>query len=84
MQFLKQKSYWLGKSANDVSLEEYDLGENLMSESFEEDPMNLKATVKLSNLTKKFHVNFEEKTVVNNISIKFYENQITGFLGNII
>lgn len=34
------------------------------------------------NLKQKFRTGFEEKTVVNNLSLDFYENQITGFLGH--
>lgn len=32
-------------------------------------------------MTKKFSNGFDHKTVVNNVTLDFYENQITGFLG---
>jgi hypothetical protein len=44
---------------------------------FEKDP-SLNATVSIKNIFKKFRIGFKDKTVVNNLSVNFYENQITG------
>lgn len=52
-------------------------------DAFEAEPKNLKASIKIRNLTKSFRTNFEVKKAVDNISVNFYENQITGFLGKI-
>lgn len=49
---------------------------------FEPEPDHLKATVKMSNITKKFRSGFKKKVAVNNVSINFYENQITSLLGH--
>ncbi len=87
--FLFLKSYWSKNNdnnkqkredLNDVKVEKIQLNEE-NSNFFEKEPTNLKATVKLKQLTKKFHVNFEERIKVNNLSLNFYENQVTGFLG---
>nr|QUF59429.1 ATP-binding cassette transporter Abca3-like1 [Brachionus angularis] len=50
--------------------------------SFEQDPKNSKRTVTLTNLSKTFKTFRSVKTAVKNISINFYENQITGLLGH--
>lgn len=42
----------------------------------------MKPTVRISNLTKTFTTSFDTKTVVNKMSLNFYEDQITGFLGH--
>jgi len=49
---------------------------------FEQDP-NLKCTVSLKNISKYFRVGFSQnKKVVDDLSVNFYENQITGLLGH--
>ena len=52
------------------------------SEFFEKTPEDLKSTVKISHLSKIFKQGFDSKMVVNDLSLDFYENQITGFLGH--
>jgi ABC-type lipopolysaccharide export system ATPase subunit len=46
---------------------------------FEPEPLNLKVGVAIRNLTKKYS---DSKLAVDNLSINFYENQITSFLGH--
>ncbi len=49
---------------------------------FEPDSNMLKPMIRIKNMSKKFLIGFKEKTVVNDISINFYENQVTGLLGH--
>lgn len=86
--FLFIKSYWKGSlkrlgrnrdEEDNMLLEEKTLRD---AGYFEQDPASLRATVKLKNLTKTFRVGFENKVAVNKLSLNFYENQITGFLGH--
>ena len=46
---------------------------------FEQEPLNLRVGVSIHNLTKKYS---DSKLAVDNLSINFYENQITSFLGH--
>lgn len=46
---------------------------------FEREPHNLKIGVSIKNLTKRYG---DSKLAVDNLSINFYENQITSFLGH--
>ncbi len=46
---------------------------------FESEPLNLNIGVQVKNLTKIYSNN---KVAVNNLSVNFYENQITSFLGH--
>ncbi|CAG7824302.1 unnamed protein product [Allacma fusca] len=47
-------------------------------EYFEAEPLHLKAGIDLRGLTKIF----KEKTAVNNLSLRFYEHQVTALLGH--
>ncbi|KAL0281552.1 UNVERIFIED_CONTAM: hypothetical protein PYX00_002501 [Menopon gallinae] len=49
---------------------------------FEEDPEGLTVGIETINLTKDYGNGIKKKRVVNNLSMKFYENQITSFLGH--
>ena len=46
---------------------------------FEQEPQNLPIGVSIRNLTKKYS---DSKLAVDNLSVNFYENQITAFLGH--
>ena len=46
---------------------------------FEQEPLNLPIGVSIHNLTKKYS---DSKLAVDNLSINFFENQITSFLGH--
>ena len=46
---------------------------------FEQEPLNLKIGVAIRNLTKEYS---DSKRAVDNLTINFYENQITSFLGH--
>ncbi len=46
---------------------------------FEHEPLNLAVGVSIQNLTK---VYADSKVAVENLTINFYENQITSFLGH--
>lgn len=49
---------------------------------FEPEPEGLNIGVSVQNLTKEFGRGKKKKRVVNDLSINFYENQITSFLGH--
>ena len=46
---------------------------------FEQEPLNFRVGVSIHNLTKKYD---DSKVAVDNLSINFYESQITSFLGH--
>ena len=73
------KSYWFKNKdmVGDIKFTEMQTN-NI---GFEKDP-DLNCTVSIKNITKKFRIGFQDKTVVDNLSINFYENQITGLLGH--
>jgi len=73
------KSYWFrsGDTVGDVKFSE--IVEN--RHGFEKDP-NLKCTVAVKNVSKHFKIGFKNKKVVDDLSVNFYENQITGLLGH--
>nr|UOU03317.1 ATP-binding cassette subfamily A3-like 4 [Brachionus rubens] len=77
------KSYWVeqksGRSDYDDNI---DIEETQILDGFEREPSELQASVKIKNLTKVFRTGFEDKKAVDNMSLNFYENQITGFLGH--
>ncbi|CAF0704109.1 unnamed protein product [Brachionus calyciflorus] len=78
------KSYWF-ESTNDKNYYE-DISnpsdDTNDPDAFEREPSELSASVQIKNLTKIFRTGFEEKKVVDNLNLNFYENQITGFLGH--
>ncbi|CAO1386925.1 unnamed protein product [Diamesa serratosioi] len=51
---------------------------NETNKNFEEEPKQLKAGLKIKNLTKQF----DKKTVVNNLNLNMFEDQITVLLGH--
>ncbi|KAG1680698.1 ATP-binding cassette sub-family A member 1 [Nymphon striatum] len=80
--FFLQKTYWFGKDiskADRIKLDEentFDLQEN--SKDFEKEPHHLPLGVCIENLKKKYG----NKVAVDNLSLRFYEGQITSFLGH--
>nr|APD26547.1 ATP-binding cassette transporter subfamily A member 3-like X1 protein [Brachionus koreanus] len=79
--FPLSKNYWFPQSLNEnASKYKVDAKKNLPS--FEKDPLNLNKTVSIDNLSKTFKTFRRSKTAVKNISMNFYENQITGLLGH--
>jgi ATP-binding cassette subfamily A (ABC1) protein 3 len=67
---------------SDAFEDEESMLDNVDSDKFEKDPVNLRATVKLKKMTKKFYTGFGKKTAVDSLSLNFYQDQITGFLGH--
>nr|QUF59430.1 ATP-binding cassette transporter Abca3-like2 [Brachionus angularis] len=50
---------------------------------FEKEPTGLSRSISIQNITKKFRSGLSKnKTVVDNLSLNFYQNQITGLLGH--
>ena len=47
----------------------------------DKESVNLKTSVCLNMLTKKFETSRAKKNAVDNLNLKIYENQITGLLG---
>lgn len=62
-------------------LEDSDIND-LHEEFFEKPSIKMKPTVQIKNMSKIFRSAFERKTAVDNLSLSFYEDQITGFLGH--
>lgn len=83
-----KRRYWLSdrESLTCGNIEESELlkedAESENPEFFEKATSSMKPTVRISNLTKTFTTSFDTKTVVNKMSLNFYEDQITGFLGH--
>ncbi|XP_073988182.1 phospholipid-transporting ATPase ABCA1-like isoform X1 [Rhodnius prolixus] len=72
-------SYWSGKEVTKVLADNESVRENASNVNFEKDPTDLNAGVIVNSLRKVFR---NGKVAVNDISIKFYEGQITSFLGH--
>ncbi|XP_073988162.1 phospholipid-transporting ATPase ABCA1-like isoform X5 [Rhodnius prolixus] len=72
-------SYWSGKEVTKVFADNESVRENASNVNFEKDPTDLNAGVIVNSLRKVFR---NGKVAVNDISIKFYEGQITSFLGH--
>lgn len=51
-----------------------------LNANFEEDPTQLKCGVSINGLVKVYKTG--KKLAVDNLNLKFYENQITSFLGH--
>nr|UOU03314.1 ATP-binding cassette subfamily A3-like 1 [Brachionus rubens] len=76
------KNYWFPQNILKNSKKYQQSLNSSDNSAFESEPFNLKKTVSISNLSKTFKTFRAYKTAVNNISINFYENQITGLLGH--
>ncbi|CAG5131580.1 unnamed protein product, partial [Candidula unifasciata] len=83
--FFVQKSYWCGSTArrrkshkvdSEISIEDI----RDLSENFEKDPTDHKVGVAVRNLRKIY--NRGDKIAVDGLTINFYEDQITSFLGH--
>ncbi len=75
------RSYWFDTYNNEMRSSDYlnnEVNYNLKNDSFEREPSDLYSSVKIRNLTKVF----DDNKVVDSLSLNFYENQITGFLGH--
>ncbi|CAH1395854.1 unnamed protein product [Nezara viridula] len=74
-------NYWSGKDTKKVfvSPEDEFLNENDLNDNYEPEPVGLKKGVSIYNLKKQYS---NGKLAVNDISINFYEGQITSFLGH--
>ena len=84
-----KRKYWLSEGENalaGINVEENGLlnedAESENPEFFEKPTSNMKPTVRINNLTKTFRTSFDTKTDENKMSLNFYEDQITGFLGH--
>jgi len=49
--------------------------------SFDKQSTNMKTSVRLNMLTKKFETSRKKTNAVDNLNLDIYENQITGLLG---
>ncbi|KAK2724560.1 phospholipid-transporting ATPase ABCA3-like [Artemia franciscana] len=72
------KSFWCGNSNRGTYFEE-STEFSWKPENCEEEPLNLKAGVVLSGLTKVYKQN---KVAVNNVNLRLFEGQITALLGH--
>nr|UOU03315.1 ATP-binding cassette subfamily A3-like 2 [Brachionus rubens] len=73
-------SYWRTPKDNNDSNFDSVLKERY---GFEKDPSGLNLSISIQNISKKFRYGISKsKTVVDNVSLNFYENQITGLLGH--
>ena len=83
-----QKSYWISDAASDakVARRDVNIGSSSMElrrqqpEKFEAEPPHLHAGVAVEKLRKVYKRG--NKVAVDGLSINFYENQITSFLGH--
>ena len=79
--FLFQKSYWLGQRvARSTTNEAFDVNFKVFGKNFESEPANQKIGVQIKNMTKIYATG--NKLAVDGLSINFYQNQITSFLGH--
>nr|UOU03316.1 ATP-binding cassette subfamily A3-like 3 [Brachionus rubens] len=78
--FVFKPSYWMNIFKY-KQMVEVNKSTNFSSLNFEPEP-ELKPTVSLQNLTKKFRNGFKKTTAVNNMNINFYENEIVSLLGH--
>ncbi|CAF0703608.1 unnamed protein product [Brachionus calyciflorus] len=75
-------SYWRSPKKTDLINFEPDIVKQ-DKYGFEKDPIGLTQSISIQKMTKKFRFGLSKnKTVVDNISLNFYENQITGLLGH--
>lgn len=74
--FLFSPSYWFPKSTTNYEVLDSD-NPNTNQDVYEADPTNLKAAIKIENLTK----TFKKKNAVDKLWLNIYENQITVLLG---
>ncbi|KAK9511087.1 hypothetical protein O3M35_005719 [Rhynocoris fuscipes] len=72
-------SYWTGKEVTKIYVDDVGVKEEINDDNFEKDPADLKVGVSIRNLKKVFD---KQKVAVNDISLSFYEGQITSFLGH--
>ena len=56
--------------------------EAIHGEFFEKVEPGIRPTIRIAGMSKTFHTGFESKKVIDKMSLDFYENQITGFLGH--
>lgn len=76
-------SYWLSKFDYESYICDININRDYQNNSyFECEPCELKPTVKLKNIYKKFSNGLKHKNAVQNLTINFYQNQITGLLGH--
>lgn len=79
------RSYWFGyqPTQNQDNMELNQCGfdpHDALNANFEEDPSQLKCGVSINGLVKVYKTG--KKLAVDNLNMKFYENQITSFLGH--
>ncbi|CAF0854082.1 unnamed protein product [Brachionus calyciflorus] len=75
------KNYWFPQNIV-KNAQKYKPESTNEKSSFESEPSNLKKTVAITNLSKTFKTFRTYKTAVKDVTINFYENQITGLLGH--
>ncbi|GIY08391.1 phospholipid-transporting ATPase ABCA1 [Caerostris darwini] len=78
--FFLTKTYWCGKSGGNsyfIDIEATD--SHGTNQDFEEEPKDLKLGVSIHHLTKVYS---NKKLAVDDLSLNFYEGQITSFLGH--
>lgn len=74
-------SYWLSSDKVHVKQTEHELND-VNKVGFENEPLNLVPTIRMNKISKSFRDGFKYKQVVNDLTVNFYDNQITGLLGH--
>ncbi|XP_072454007.1 phospholipid-transporting ATPase ABCA3-like [Notamacropus eugenii] len=79
--FFLLNSYWFGTSKSTAETD-IELTNPFENPYIEEDPLGLEAGIQIKHLSKVFIVNHVKKYAVNDLTMNFYEGQITVLLGH--
>ncbi|KAJ6217457.1 hypothetical protein RDWZM_008614 [Blomia tropicalis] len=79
--FFCKSSYWSSTTSNDFNESDNFENPNKNRLIYEQDPINLKPTIRIKNLTKIFKKN-KKKPAVDDLWLNIYEKQITVLLGH--
>ncbi|XP_006153330.1 ATP-binding cassette sub-family A member 3-like [Tupaia chinensis] len=77
--FFLQKSYWLGEPT--TTKREQSPSVLLQTDFFEAEPVGLEAGIKIQHLYKEFNLQNNTIVIIKDLSLNFYEGQITVLLG---
>jgi ATP-binding cassette subfamily A (ABC1) protein 1 len=78
--FFLTKSFWMDGSSSRSGGEHFDPEFKVLGDKFEEEPEDLEIGVQIKNMTKVYSTG--NKLAVDGLSMNFYKNQITSFLGH--
>jgi ABC-type polysaccharide/polyol phosphate transport system ATPase subunit len=72
--------FFLNRAANrlNIKVKLFSFKQSAKDKYIEQEPANLSIGISIKGMTRKF----KEKTVVNNLTLNFYEGQITALLGH--